>query len=496
MQIKEARIFNFGKLQNINITFKEGINVVYGPNEQGKTTLHTFLMGMLFGMEKGRGRAGAADSYSRYEPWHAPAFYSGALRFRVGGQPFYLERNFYAKEKSDYLRNEADGEELSVAYGDLKMLLGGIGREEFGNTYDIPQTGAANGKEMAAILTSYLAEAAAGGDGRVRVLEALKHLGVKKKELSAKQAQMIQQRQEEQKECELACGIHKNNVIELKNQIQSFEEEQEKLEFAKMQREEQRCKKRRCCAIVALITGILMALVLFASVVNVLEYFVSESIIGLCFAFVFAAVGIWVFRKEDKDEALVHAAQMLAQMKERLKELENELINMEEVAEVLAQPTAAEVELEEDMKALELAREELKKLAEDYYLEVCDALNAEISKWISLLTDGHYDSARLDKDGRLWVLAEQREVAPESLSRGTLEQIYLALRLAVGNILMCEEEMPIFLDEAFAMYDDLRLAKSLQELAKTKRQVILFTCQSREIVTLEMFGIPYHKITL
>ena len=496
MQIREARIFNFGKLQNRNIPFKEGINVIYGANEQGKTTLHAFLMGMLFGMEKGRGRAAALDAYSRYEPWHAPSFYSGALRFTVGGQPFYLERNFYAKEKSDYLRNEADGEELSVAYGDLKMLLGGIGREEFGNTYDIPQSGAATGKEMAALLTTYLAEAAAGGDGKVRVLEALKLLGAKKKELQTKLTQILQERQKEQKENELTSEIHKNNIVELRNQIQRFEAEQHELEQVKRLREEQRSRKRKYSAIVALMAGILMAAVLFASTVKELEYFVTESIIVLGVVFILSVFGIFCYRKEGQDEALFHAAQMLEQMKERLKELENEMVNMEDILGELLQPTEREEKLTEDIKALELAQEELKILTEEYYLEVYDGLNAEISKWISLLTNGCYDSARLDKDGKLWVLAKQREVAPESLSRGTLEQIYLALRLAAGSILMQEEEMPIFLDEAFAMYDDVRLAKTLQALATTKRQILLFTCQSRECVALEMLGIPYHKINL
>ena len=54
MQIKEAIIGQFGKLQNRNISFEPGINVIYGENEAGKTTLHDFLLGMFFGMEKGR----------------------------------------------------------------------------------------------------------------------------------------------------------------------------------------------------------------------------------------------------------------------------------------------------------------------------------------------------------------------------------------------------------------------------------------------------------
>ena len=240
MQIREARIFNFGKLQNVNIKFHDGINVIYGENEQGKSTLHSFLLGMLFGMEKGRGRAGATDAYSRYEPWHAPSFYSGALRFLIGTQSFYLERNFYSKEKSEYLRNELDGEELSVAYGDLKMLLGGIGREEFGNTYNIPQTGAATGKEMAEILTSYLAEAAAGSDGNVRVLEALKLLQAQRKELVARQKQLEEARKNVLSGYQVQKGLYEENISRLREQIDGFEQTQKVLLKEKNEREIQK----------------------------------------------------------------------------------------------------------------------------------------------------------------------------------------------------------------------------------------------------------------
>ena len=94
----------------------------------------------------------------------------------------------------------------------------------------------------------------------------------------------------------------------------------------------------------------------------------------------------------------------------------------------------------------------------------------------------------------LWIVAENREVVPESLSRGTLEQIYLALRLAAGSVIMQEEDMPIFLDEAFAMYDDVRLAETLRALAKTKKQIFIFTCQKRECELLRQEGIAYHMV--
>ena len=195
---------------------------------------------------------------------------------------------------------------------------------------------------------------------------------------------------------------------------------------------------------------------------------------------------------KEKDEALSHAQAMLGQMKERLQESENELVNIKEELEELELPSASEEERRQDIEALELARMELERLSEEYYLEVADNLNAEISKWVSLLTNGTYDSARLGKDGRLWIVADNREMEPEALSRGTLEQIYLALRLAVGSVVMQEEDMPIFLDEAFAMYDDTRLAETLKALSKTGKQIFIFTCQKRECGLLEQGQIPYH----
>ena len=99
MQIDRAAIFRFGKLADRTVDFAPGINIVYGKNEAGKTTLHAFLTAMLFGLEKGRGRAKGTEGYLRYEPWHAPSYYSGALQFSVGGRPFYLERNFTIKNR-------------------------------------------------------------------------------------------------------------------------------------------------------------------------------------------------------------------------------------------------------------------------------------------------------------------------------------------------------------------------------------------------------------
>ena len=69
MRLLELHIDGFGKFHDRTISFNDGINIIYGKNEAGKSTLHTFIRGMLFGIERGRGRAAKNDLYTKYEPW-------------------------------------------------------------------------------------------------------------------------------------------------------------------------------------------------------------------------------------------------------------------------------------------------------------------------------------------------------------------------------------------------------------------------------------------
>ena len=72
-----------------------------------------------------------------------------------------------------------------------------------------------------------------------------------------------------------------------------------------------------------------------------------------------------------------------------------------------------------------------------------------------------------------------RRISIEQVSRGTIEQIYFALRMAASEILY-EEDYPVILDDTFVFYDDKRLENTLRWLKKNKKQVIIFTCQKRE----------------
>ena len=509
--------------------------------------MHSFLCAMLFGMEKGRGRSSVTDPYSQYEPWHAPSFYAGALKFTVGQQKFYLERNFYSKEKSDYLRNELDGEELSVGFGDLTMLLGGVSKESYASTYDITQVGAATGNQMVKILAEYLAQASDGSDSGVTVAEAVASLNARKRELQQEQRKADEEREVRLKalqleknlleqECEgihasiekyeamqreFGTGSSMENISRNSRENQEYEAHYADDESRMHDKYHEQTGSTEKTGYILSLFAILIAIILFGFKVYITPIlFWTGELAALTIA-LFSAIRQYKknqynatlqktsmqaeqlreLREQEAMEAQMQqkkrlADQMFTEWKDSLREKENRLFNLEEEIARQSVQGGAERQRAEDIQALELAAQEITRISKSFYEDTQDELNAEISRHMSLFTAGAYDSVRLDEQGQLRILTEGREVRPELLSRGTLEQIYLALRLAVGKIVTKEEPLPILLDEAFAMYDDDRLAQTLQTISTLQNQIFLFTCQKREVEMLKKMNLDYNLIEM
>lgn len=193
MIIREANIGKFGKLENQKYQFAPQINVIYGANESGKSTLMQFLKAMLFGLEKTRVRK-TLDTYNRYEPWDTPAYFYGSMIFEIGQQQFLLERNFYYKEKRARLVNIRDGEELSVEYGDLDMLLGNVSAAAYENTCCIGQEQLLPGRELGVLLEDERSNLAQTGSGDFQLSKALQELEQKRKNAEKTRKELEQQR--------------------------------------------------------------------------------------------------------------------------------------------------------------------------------------------------------------------------------------------------------------------------------------------------------------
>ena len=164
---KKCNIINFGKFNHRELEFSDGLNLIYGDNESGKSTLYFFLRSMIFGMRRGRGRASKTDLYSRYKPWDLPQIYAGELEFRSGAKDFRISRDF--SDATEELVCLTDGERMSVADGDLDMLCGSIGEAVYDNSMSIGQLSAANEEKLKTLLKNYmagqLAEGGLYGDG-------------------------------------------------------------------------------------------------------------------------------------------------------------------------------------------------------------------------------------------------------------------------------------------------------------------------------------------
>ena len=217
MIIKEVNIGKFGKLENQKYQFAPRINVIYGANESGKSTLMQFLKAMLFGLEKTRVRK-TLDTYNRYEPWDTPAYFYGSMMFETGQQQFLLERNFYYKEKRARLVNIRDGEELSVEYGDLDMLLGNVSVAAYENTCCIGQEQLLPGRELGVLLEDERSNLAQTGSGDFQLSKALQELEQKRKNAEKTRKELEQQRLSHIHQLEVNQQVLERDIAGLKAQ--------------------------------------------------------------------------------------------------------------------------------------------------------------------------------------------------------------------------------------------------------------------------------------
>ena len=217
MIIREANIGKFGKLENQKYQFAPQINVIYGANESGKSTLMQFLKAMLFGLEKTRVRK-TLDTYNRYEPWDTPAYFYGSMIFEIGQQQFLPERNFYYKEKRARLVNIRDGEELSVEYGDLDMLLGNVSAAAYENTCCIGQEQLLPGRELGVLLEDERSNLAQTGSGDFQLSKALQELEQKRKNAEKTRKELEQQRLSHIHQLEVNQQVLERDIAGLKAQ--------------------------------------------------------------------------------------------------------------------------------------------------------------------------------------------------------------------------------------------------------------------------------------
>lgn len=597
MKINKIKINAFGNLKNKNIELKK-INIIYGKNESGKSTLQNFIINMLYGISKNKNGKFESD-YDKYNPWSGEE-YSGKIEYQLDNNKIYnVYRDFNKKNPEiydEYSNNISNEFNIDKKLGNtFFMEQTNIDREIMTSTVASMQNETQIDKNTQNLLVQKVANLAESGEEDVSYKKAIAKLdklllnevgtdksqdrpiNIAKNKLNKLNNELdeikdiendkylIEEKNKEYTEnlnfaeknkkiySEIKNIIDENNSenqkIEIKEKI--YKENNEKIEKIKSEKIEKNNKKNK------IINYFLLFLILL---INILSFiFIKNKIINII---IFLLIPIWILinliknknKKIKNNKIQINTLEKNNdELKEEINNLKNKLINKnneeknklinkygEEIEELfnnniydvinnnnneINQYNLEIHKLKLDLENIEpklekmvnlieeiqIEEENIKKLNEekDVFLEtkeiienayeemknnVTPKFNICLSEYIDKISGGKYNNIKIN-DGIQVELINGKLIPIEKLSEGTIEQIYLALRLSVIDQIS-KEKLPIFLDETFAYYDDERLAATLKFINSVQNQTIIFTCTNREIEILEQLGIEYNLIRL
>ena len=611
MRLLELHIDGFGKFHDRTISFNDGINIIYGKNEAGKSTLHTFIRGMLFGIERGRGRAAKNDLYTKYEPWENSGTYEGWLRLEKDGTIYRIERRFRKENKSLKIINETKGLEEEATPTFISGLLDGLTETMYNNTISIGQLKSATEDGMVTELKNYIANMNTTGNISLNITKATAFLRNQKRALEAGlipeasrefTALLAEIRNVEAEiagpEYENQLAAYQNMRTQVKGLIDNTQAQKkdldEKLANGKkvlsdngftdrasvdaMSSDAERlyseyntlngeCNKKSRKVFSGL-TAVLGIAGLGAAAA--LGYFNLTAYLPVCGAAAAAAVIFFiislVIRQKDKEyhrmfdntsselgallarhlgdsavsEDAMNAfrarmgefsklcdmvAQSETEIKKFLEDLSNlqtkqagcsemiekqqrtqwelekkleHLSNCKNKAKALKRTLAENDRIHDEIVAIDLAQETMADLSSSIRDSFGLYLNKEASQYITGITGGIYDSMSIDENLNVFLNTKTKLVPLENVSSGTMDQVYLALRLAAAKLLQGSGSgFPLIFDDSFTQYDDERLKTALEWLASAYGgQIIIFTCHRREAQMLRARQVEFQLIEM
>jgi DNA repair exonuclease SbcCD ATPase subunit len=136
--LTRSYVLGFGKLKDRSFEFHDGLNVVFSPNEGGKSTLQRFLVGLLYGQLRSdlKIQRRLDPWVEQYKPWHGSA-YGGILWCRLAdGQEMEIHRTFGKDENQIEIRT-ASGEDITQQYEQQRNGEVLFARHHFGMTKEL-----------------------------------------------------------------------------------------------------------------------------------------------------------------------------------------------------------------------------------------------------------------------------------------------------------------------------------------------------------------------
>ena len=618
MKILELHINSFGKLKNKHIRFSDRFNLIYGYNEAGKSTIHSFIKAMLFGMDRTKVRANPNDAWSRYLPWDLGADYSGSMKVSYKDSVYRIERNFSRQAAAPLtLIDETGGEKIDSPQNFINTkFLNNMSMLAYDNTVSISQLKSSTDHDMTIELKNYIANMNNSGNPVINIEKALdilkkerrayasrivpeasknyaanlstirsieNNLNIPKDSSKAQNLILDKQRLDMQinklgavKE-ELISKLSANRQKLSDKSISSAadieerkKEAQELFENYQHFAANSKANMYKFAGIVSLVlSAIFTIFIVYMYLFNKLTQLSSHmsyshniTMIFLIIAFIIASVSALICMlaySKDRNALDTHLGDLyeLLNIHTRLSiepGLSNFNSKMDKLLTVLDEVDAQQQELDRLSKELsELngkkqsvlsgidssnrsvweQEKELEQLADlsdenealkavidenerlqfevdalDLSIETMDSLsstikdsfgvylNKEASEFVKGITGGIYDSMSIDENLDIALNTKNKLIPMNQMSSSTIDQIYLALRLATAK-LMSKGSLPLFLDDSFVNYDNSRLRTVLDYLYKSYRsQIIIFTCHTREEQTLRSIGAKFNFLKI
>ena len=611
MRLLELHIDGFGKFHDRTISFNDGINIIYGKNEAGKSTLHTFIRGMLFGIERGRGRAAKNDLYTKYEPWENSGTYEGWLRLEKDGTIYRIERRFRKENKSLKIINETKGLEEEATPAFVSSLLDGLTETMYNNTISIGQLKSATEDGMVTELKNYIANMNTTGNISLNITKATAFLRNQKRSLEAglipaasreftsllaeirnveaeiagpeyenqlaayqnmrtQVKGLIDNTQTQKKDLDekLANGkkVLSDNGFTDRASVDAMSSDAERL-YSEYNTLNGECNKKSRKVLSGL-TAVLGVAGLGAAAT--LGYFNLTAYLPVCgaaatAAVIFFIISLFILQKDKEyhrlfdntsselgallarhlgDSAVSEdamnafrarmgefsklcdmVAQSEAEIRKFLEDLSNlqtkqagcsemiekqqrtqwelekkleHLSNCKNKAKALKRTLAENDRIHDEIVAIDLAQETMTDLSSSIRDSFGLYLNKEASQYITGITGGIYDSMSIDENLNVFLNTKTKLVPLENVSSGTMDQVYLALRLAAAKLLQGSGSgFPLIFDDSFTQYDDERLKTALEWLASAYGgQIIIFTCHRREAQMLRARQVEFQLIEM
>lgn len=194
MKIKKLFPVAFGRFHlKQPIALGDGLNIVTGDNEAGKSTLLAFILGMLYGFKKeGKTRVSRSAEYDRYRPW-AGREYRGVMVYEASGRLFRVERSFDPDTVRIY--DDTTGEDITSQFSqdarkeyDFAYRHLGLSAREFRNTVWIGQLGSAQEPGLGAEIQGKIESILQGSADDVPLARALMVLGEERNKIKSQRS--------------------------------------------------------------------------------------------------------------------------------------------------------------------------------------------------------------------------------------------------------------------------------------------------------------------